>query len=571
MFGIAAAAATALSVQHVMGIGLPGCGLASPCARAAASPWASVPVINLPVAYLGAAHFVASVIAWAPPVRRRGALGLTRAGAAVSIFFLVVSIGQRLWCPYCLIAHFANLAGWALVEKSRAPVSSASARLSGVFLWSACFVGVLALLVGGERVIRGQRAAGAERALVETQEALARNAGAPESTRLLGRFPAGADDARVRVVVFTDYQCPDCREFDMQSEEVLRERADVSVSIKHFPFCDECNAHAGRTLHANACWAARAAEAAGGLAGPEAFWRMHRRLFERRGGFTDAELRVLVGELGFDADRFIAEMASERTLALVRRDSDDGAALGIGTTPMIFVNGIELKGWNAPGALRRAVESAAAASHAAPAVPPGALDKLIADWREQPVLNVPPVSHPHVIGPANAPVRVVVFGDYQEPNCAAADTLLRRLVGARLEASYEFRHFPIDQSCNPSAKVTLHPLACRMARGAEAAGHAGGARAFWAAHAWIFQHQNDFGEERLIESLSDVGVTREAFNAALAAPGPASRVEQDGRAAQSLGLSAVPLILVNERRVPRWTYEGLPVMEGILARAASGD
>ena len=50
---------------------------------------------------------------------------------------------------------------------------------------------------------------------------------------------------------------------------------DASLAIRHFPMCKACNPHA-LDLHPNACWAARAAEAASIVGGDAAFWRMHR-------------------------------------------------------------------------------------------------------------------------------------------------------------------------------------------------------------------------------------------------------------------------------------------------------
>ena len=63
------------------------------------------------------------------------------------------------------------------------------------------------------------------------------------------------------------------------------------ISIRYFPFNSDCNPFVTKTLHSNACWAARAAETAGMLWGPEGFWKMHVWLFDRRGVFeTTREL-----------------------------------------------------------------------------------------------------------------------------------------------------------------------------------------------------------------------------------------------------------------------------------------
>src|SRR6185295_4441596 len=80
-------------------------------------------------------------------------------------------------------------------------------------------------------------------------------------TLFTGRYRMGPEVAPIRVVMFTGYQCPDCRKMEPQVEELLKTRKDVSISIKHFPFCPDCNRHTPM-MQPNGCWAARAAEAA---------------------------------------------------------------------------------------------------------------------------------------------------------------------------------------------------------------------------------------------------------------------------------------------------------------------
>ncbi len=574
MLGLAALLSAQMALQHAAGIGLPGCGPGSPCARAAASRWGSLPGLGWPVSYLGTAFFCGVVVAW---IAGRGAmsgalLALVRLGVAASVFFVVVSIGERLLCAYCLAVHGANFIGWIAAERAAGPGGAPRVRLRRTlasFAVGAALVGVALAVLD----VRSRRAAAAtaEKNLAVSTEALRGAPGSDAARSFGGRFPLGPDHARVRVVIFTDYQCPDCRLIESQVEALIRARPDVSLSVKHFPFCTECNPRAERNLHPNACWAARAAEAAGALGGPDGFWRVHRWLFDRGGAFTDAELRAALPGLGFDADRFVAEMSSDRTLNVVRADIDEAFGVGLSTTPMIFINGVELKGWTAPDALSRAAEAAASSSSPATDRPPEALTKLVADWLEQPRSVIPPVPHPWVRGTANAHVRVVLFGDYQEPNCAEVDALLRKLAAERPDTSYEFRHFPLDPACNPIATSNLHPMACRMSIAAESAGAAGGEAAFWTAHEWIFGHQRTFTDHGLRAALEPLGVTPQSLANASVGPGIAGRILADCRAAEAVGVTGIPYIFVNDRRVPRWTYEGLPVMEAIVKRAAQGE
>ena len=77
----------------------------------------------------------------------------------------------------------------------------------------------------------------------------------------------------------------------------------------------------------------------------------------------------------------------------------------------------------------------------------------------------------HVDGPADAPLELVMYGDFQCPYCTAAQGILRR-VRDRLDGRlrFAFRHFPLD---------ALHPDAQRAAEASEAAAAQG---AFWEMH-----------------------------------------------------------------------------------------
>src|SRR6202035_4538264 len=93
----------------------------------------------------------------------------------------------------------------------------------------------------------------------------------------------------------------------------------------------------------------------------------------------------------------------------------------------------------------------------------------------------PPIApHDHVRGPANAPITLVEYGDYECPHCGAAHPqvkLVERHFGKRLR--FAFRHFPLSQA---------PPLAEPAAECAETA--AAYSR-FWPMHDAIYENQDD--------------------------------------------------------------------------------
>src|SRR5580704_9631404 len=95
-------------------------------------------------------------------------------------------------------------------------------------------------------------------------------------------------------------------------------------------------------------------------------------------------------------------------------------------------------------------------------------------------LTMPVSERDHIEGPANAPLTLVEYGDYQCPYCGAAYPVVKRLqktLGKKLR--FVFRDFPLTQA---------HPYAQVAAEAAEAAGLLG---KFWPMHDMIYENQEE--------------------------------------------------------------------------------
>jgi protein-disulfide isomerase len=424
-----------------------------------------------------------------------------------------------------------------------------------------------------------ERVESTQRIIERGQDATRNNDTTPdgESKRqeFTGRYRMGPDPAPIRLVLFTDYQCPDCAKVESEVSAVLASRDDVSLSIKHFPFCPDCNKYLARNIHPNACLAALAAEAAGALGGDKAFFAMHHWLFARHGMFTDQQLDEGAASLGLDPAVLRKKMADPSLMATIRADVDEGVALGLHLTPMVFVNGVEFRGWQTQGALTRMIEEVAASNP--PALGPDAdnpvraYEKFMEDWRRQPVRRMPPDGHPRAIGRENASARVVVFGDYADQFTAGVDRNLRSAVAAGVDLRYTFRHYPLDQAINPAARATVHPGVGLAHRAAEAAGKLGGQQAYWAMHTWLMANQGKVDAGALSTVAAQLDLSADAFTAALSSPEVRNAVIEDARAAQRLDINAIPMIFVNGKRVPRWRLEGRHVLQDIIKEAMEAD
>lgn len=602
-----------LVLHHFGGAGLPGCGEGSDCDQAANSVWGKIPLggYQWPVSFIGLAYFFGLLVTWIVARGRfpRGLRFIVRFGVVVSLGFTVILISKGMVCPYCLGAHIGNLAFWIALEMSRtaSPWRLAVPGGAAVFVLVTAVLGVIdaqhrkSVLEKAEDQRSASTQAMIERASpsespppqegAEDSEVLdllgLRSAVEPEESQspqrgFTGRYRVGPEEAPIRIVIFTDYQCRDCREIERQLTRLYDERTDISISVKHFPFNSQCNRYVSKTLHPNACWAARAAEAAGKLWGPEGFWKMHKWLFDRRGVFeTNRVIEDAIREMGYDPTGFVEVMTSAATLDAIRADTDEAKDLGILFTPMIFINGVELKGWNVPNALVRTAEEIAATNPPARSAafdrPPLAHEKYIDDWRQQPRLDLPPDSQPWTRGPDDARVRVTIWGDYQERGTAQADSIVRAFASGRTDVLYAYRHFPVNSDCNPKVKGSSHPYACRAAKAAEAAGAVAGRDGYWRMHVWLMENRDAFGDQALREAVDDLGLDEDAFFAAMDDDALMENVADDVRAGGLLpslrhgmppGVFSVPTIFVNERYVPRWWLDGRSILGEILAEAA---
>lgn len=393
------------------------------------------------------------------------------------------------------------------------------------------------------------------------------------SSGFTGRYRKGPERSPYRLVVFSDFQCRDCQRVAREIAEVRAVRSDISLSAKHFPMCKDCNPHmGGQNIHANACWAARAVEAAGILKGNDGYWAMYDWLYARGGTFVDAELVEGVRTLGYDPEEFQRVMMGPETLRLVQQDIEEAVDQGIHYTPLVFLNGVELRGWESPGTVKQtllALDASVPAKTAAADKPVGAASKYVDDWRVQRPRPVAVDQKPHWFGPgATAKARVVVFGDYQSAHAARLDSLLQVVMKSRPQVSYSLRHFPGDPSCNPKLTQTFSPQGCLAARAAEAAGVVGGEEGYAKMHAWLFDNQDRLSQPGILAGAGEIGLDREAFTRALADPAVDAAIKEDVDAATRAGVTQLPQVYVNGKWLPRWFKKGERIMETILDEAA---
>ena len=161
--------------------------------------------------------------------------------------------------------------------------------------------------------------------------------------------------------------------------------------------------------------------------------------------------------------------------------------------------------------------------------------------RAPPRLTPPVSARDHAQGPADAPVTLVEYGDYECPHCGRAYPIvktLQRTMGNDLR--FVFRNFPLAKS---------HPHAEHAAEMAEAAGHQG---TFWPMHDLLFEHQDALEDEDLIGYAASLGIDPAWAAAALAQGLFRERVHEDFASGVKSGVNGTPTFFINGVR-----YDGL--------------
>ncbi len=160
-----------------------------------------------------------------------------------------------------------------------------------------------------------------------------------------------------------------------------------------------------------------------------------------------------------------------------------------------------------------------------------------------------------VRGNPAAPHTVVVFSDFQCPGCRGfAEFSERELLprfGNQLRLVY--KHFPLEQECNPGMQGTVHPQACEAAFAAEAARELGGAQAFWKMHDLLFARQGGLEQAPWADLGRLVGVDGAVVAQRVAQRAGLNRVLQGVQLGQNVRIDHTPTIFFDGRPVDDWS------------------
>jgi protein-disulfide isomerase len=356
----------------------------------------------------------------------------------------------------------------------------------------------------------------------------------------------GPADAKLTVVLFSDFQCPFCARVEPTLKELEAAfPGQVRIVWKHQPL----------PFHPNARPAALAAEAAREQG---KFWQMHEKMFANQAQLSPAAYEGWAKELGLDVGRFKASVAAARGEARIAEDQAQARQVGADGTPTMFFNcrqvvgalpmasmrpivEEELKKADAllakgvkkgPGFFGEACDANVAAAPAPAARAAAALPAVEAAPAKVDLRPDDPVK-----GNPKAPVTVVIFSDFQCPYCARVEPTLKQV-----EATYgdkvriAWKHKPLP----------FHPNAMPAAEAAEAAREQG---KFWPMHDKMFGAQQELSPAAYERWARELGLDVGRFKAAVASGKFKARIQEDDAQAGRLGIDGTPTMVINGEKV----------------------
>ena len=139
-------------------------------------------------------------------------------------------------------------------------------------------------------------------------------------------------------------------------------------------------------------------------------------------------------------------------------------------------------------------------------------------------------------GPANAPVTIVEFSDFQCPFCSRVVPTLKRIeeqYGSKVRIV--FRDLPLTQ---------IHKNAAKAAEAATCAHEQG---KFWEMHDKLFANQAALTVDDLKKTAGSLGLDQQAFDTCLDSGRHTAEWQADTAEAATYGIGATPAFLVNGR------------------------
>jgi len=169
-------------------------------------------------------------------------------------------------------------------------------------------------------------------------------------------------------------------------------------------------------------------------------------------------------------------------------------------------------------------------------------------------LTVPINERDHAIGPADALVTVVNYGDYECPDCRHRHLAVEKMFDQLVDSvRFVYRHFPL---------VNVHTHAMRAAEAAEAAAVQG---KFWEMHRQLYDHPDKLEERHLRHYAKQIGLDLNRFDREMATDAYSAQILDDYHSSLINGITGAPTTFINGELYAMSGVELLSVVKSMMA------
>ena len=154
-------------------------------------------------------------------------------------------------------------------------------------------------------------------------------------------------------------------------------------------------------------------------------------------------------------------------------------------------------------------------------------------------------------GPIKGIINIVEFGDYLCPRCGSmAEELENFSKRFPDEVSITFRHYPLDQACNPAITQPFHQGSCLLAYASYCALKK---NKFWDMHHYFFKNQKKnlrgVSKDDVLNLAAEIGLSRAETAACMDEKETRQAIDMDIQEANELGINGTPTVFIDGRRM----------------------
>ena len=362
----------------------------------------------------------------------------------------------------------------------------------------------------------------------------------------------GSWNAPVTVVAFLDLECPYCGRVMGTIKEAQRKYGStLRLVVKHNPL----------PFHSSAYESALATATVRALAGNDAGFKFLNKALEGQRELSEQNLERWASECGVAPVVYRGAMDSRRFARIVDNDIELAKRLGANGTPAFRINGVTVVGAQPLAEFTKVIDEQLAAAKGLfdAGTPPGEVyvklttqnigsvatptdsehaDKAKPD-EDLTVWRIPVFADDPQLGPANAPVTLVVFSDFECPFCQRSEATLKEVrerYGDKVRVVWKDNPLPMHE---------VAPYASALGRLVYAKR---GNAAFWALHDALFQDQTRL-MDRAKEEAAHYGISVVEVADAIDRGKVKTKLEQTEDLAISFKVRGAPQFFINGVRL----------------------